>query len=361
VKMCKRIRELASDAYVIVVDHDLAILDAVADYISCMYGEPGCYGIVSLLYSTREGLNMYLNGFIPAENMRIRTETIRFIRPIEETDLPVVDSKSYDTLSLPEFKVDLNTFSLSSIGSTNMTWNRSEIITVLGKNGTGKTTLMRILAGIIPVSNYTPLTISLKPQQINPKFEGTVIELLSDRIRSKFSDPVFVSDVLKPLKIPALYNMKVKELSGGEMQRVGIALCLGKSAELYLLDEPSSNLDVEMRLAVSSAIRKHIKHTTFMGRHVSGFVVEHDIMMGIYLADRVVVLTGNPGRDCSVAMMEKDAGLSLFLRELDLTIRQDIDTTRPRVNKKNSQQDTEQRASGNYYSVSVSREPIPES
>lgn len=75
------IRELVmdnSDKYCIVVEHDLAVLDYLSDYISLLYGQPGVYGIITFPYGCREGINHFLEGKIPTENVRFRDEPIRF-------------------------------------------------------------------------------------------------------------------------------------------------------------------------------------------------------------------------------------------------------------------------------------------
>ena len=64
--------------YVIVVEHDLAVLDYLSDYICCLYGVPGAYGVVTMPAGVREGINVFLDGFIPTENLRFREEALVF-------------------------------------------------------------------------------------------------------------------------------------------------------------------------------------------------------------------------------------------------------------------------------------------
>jgi translation initiation factor RLI1 len=61
----------------------------------------------------------------------------------------------------------------------------------------------------------------------------------------------FVSDVMKPMTIDPLMDLEVQNLSGGELQRVALALCLGQPADIYLIDEPSAYLDSEQRIMAS--------------------------------------------------------------------------------------------------------------
>ena len=62
--------------------------------------------------------------------------------------------------------------------------------------------------------------------------------------------------ILEPLKIKKLYNKSIKNLSGGELQKVAVASCLLQKVDLYALDEPSAFLDVEDRIAVAKFFTK---------------------------------------------------------------------------------------------------------
>lgn len=70
--------------------------------------------------------------------------------------------------------------------------------------------------------------VSYKPQKISPKFQSTVRHLLHQKIRDAYTHPQFISDVMKPLLIEQLMDQEVVNLSGGELQRVALCLCLGK-------------------------------------------------------------------------------------------------------------------------------------
>jgi ATP-binding cassette subfamily E protein 1 len=75
----RMIRMLAThNNYVIVVEHDLSVLDYLSDFVCCLYGNPGAYGVVTLPYSVREGINVFLAGFIPTENLRFRDFELNF-------------------------------------------------------------------------------------------------------------------------------------------------------------------------------------------------------------------------------------------------------------------------------------------
>jgi ATP-binding cassette, sub-family E, member 1 len=77
---------LTVDNYVIAVEHDLSILDYLSDFICLLYGEPGAYGVVTMPYSVREGINIFLAGFIPTENLRFRDDELTFKVVENDTD-----------------------------------------------------------------------------------------------------------------------------------------------------------------------------------------------------------------------------------------------------------------------------------
>lgn len=142
-----------------------------------------------------------------------------------------------------------------------------------------------------------------------------------------------------------MLDRKIGELSGGELQRVAIAACLGKSAQVYLLDEPSAFLDVEERLNVAKALRHLVD-----SRQSFAFVVEHDIVAQDFLADRIMVFKGLPSisGEGSTPLPMRDA-MNVFLFEMGITFRRDPETKRPRINKVDSKLDKEQKNSGEFY------------
>lgn len=283
------IREILDEkTFVVCVEHDLSVLDYLSDFICCLYGKPGAYGVVTMPFSVREGINIFLAGFVPTENMRFRDEELTFKVSDQADEQRRKNDKTYQ---YPGMIKRAGNFELT-IEAGN--FNDSEILVMLGENGTGKTTFIRMLAGIAPPDEFLDgderdlpsFNVSYKPQKISPKFESTVRNLLFSKIRSSVLHPQFGTDVLKPLRIEELMDQEVQNLSGGELQRVALVLCLGKPADLYLIDEPSAYLDSEQRIIASKVIKRYIMHIK-----KTAFIVEHDFIMSAYLADRVIVYT----------------------------------------------------------------------
>lgn len=349
-KAARMIRSLLShDNYVIVVEHDLSILDYLSDFICCLYGAPGAYGVVTMPYSVREGINIFLGGFIPTENLRFREEelTFRVIDSNEESKAEFTKGASKAqfhqypamTKTLGEFKLDVKEGQFS----------KSEIVVVLGQNGTGKTTLIKLLAGIQKPDDQgiemPKLNISYKPQTIAPKFQGQVRDLLYTKLGDTWNSSIFKTEVVIPLDIESLLDNDVQTLSGGELQRVAIVLALAKPCDIYLIDEPSAYLDSEQRVIASKVIKRWI-----LNSKRAAFIVEHDFIMATYMADKVIVFDGEPAKKAWCTSPESlVSGMNKFLQMMDITFRRDPENFRPRINKLNSQKDQEQKASGNYF------------
>eukprot|EP00792_Barthelona_sp_PAP020_P006307 TRINITY_DN2964_c0_g1_i2.p1 TRINITY_DN2964_c0_g1~~TRINITY_DN2964_c0_g1_i2.p1 ORF type:complete len:616 (+),score=181.83 TRINITY_DN2964_c0_g1_i2:33-1880(+) len=345
------IRELQQvDNYIIVVEHDLAVLDYLSDYVQILYGTPAAYGVVTMPASVREGINHFLAGFLPAENLRFRPEPLKF--RIAQVALETNEDETDDvvTYKYPSMEKSLGSFMLHVESGT---FNESEITVLLGRNGTGKTTFIRMLAGqlspdedengIVPTIHR--LEVSYKPQKLSSKKEITVRQYLTQNCKL-MNDPIFQRIVLKGLNIEPLYNNVLKFLSGGELQRVAIAWALGrKNANIFLIDEPSAYLDAEQRVECAKCIRQYIYQ-----KKKTAFIVEHDFIMATYLADKVIVYDGRPAFDCTARTPQSLlTGMNAFLEDLEVTFRRDPSNYRPRINKPNSQKDQEQKRLGQYF------------
>jgi ATP-binding cassette, sub-family E, member 1 len=218
----------------------------------------------------------------------------------------------------------------------------NEVVGIVGPNGIGKTTFMKMLAKEIKPDNTEmkeKAKISYKPQYISYTGNKTVRELFEtdiDKIKNT---------IIKPLEINTLLEKKAKTLSGGELQRVSIALCLSKEADLYLLDEPSAYLDVEQRLIVGKTIRNHISVNK-----CSSIIIDHDLTFIDYVSDKISVFEGEPSiQGKASGPFSVDEGMNKLLNYLGITVRRDAETKRPRINKLDSVLDREQKQSGKYY------------
>jgi len=330
-KISSFIRSLADEkTAVLVVEHDLIILDYMADLIHMMYGKSSAYGVVSQPKAAKAGINTYLSGFLKEENVRFRDHAIKF------EARPPIDIKRLHLLTeWSAFKQKLGSFELEA-GTGNI--YKNDIVGILGENGIGKTTFVRILAGEIKGHELSGLKISYKPQYLEPNDE-LVLNFLQEAIMK------YEVQLVRPLELKELFMRKLSELSGGELQRVMIAKCLSQESDIILMDEPSAYLDVEQRLKLGKVVRDILNIT---GR--STLIVDHDILFIDTISDRLVVFEGKPAVHGIVKgpfFMEE--GMNNFLQNIQLTFRRDEESKRPRINKPGSQKDQEQKRSGKLY------------
>ena len=330
IKASRFIRKLANpETAVLVVEHDLVILDYMTDLAQVMYGEAGAYGIVSQAKPTRNAINAYLSGYLKEENVRFRDHEIKFsFRPPERL------TSREPLISWKAIKKKLGSFTLSAHPGQ---IHKKSVIGVAGPNGIGKTTFAKLIAGAEKPDEGEMagnVKVSYKSQYLSFDSEETVESFLK------------VDEMLeKQLTLKPLMKKKASDLSGGEMQRAAIAECISKNADLYLLDEPSAYLDIEQRLIVSKVIRDRMESS---GK--TAMVIEHDLVFIDYLSDNLMVFEGTPAKSGRASgIFEMEEGMNRFLTNLSITLRRDKDTRRPRINKPDSRLDQEQKASGKRY------------
>jgi ATP-binding cassette subfamily E protein 1 len=379
----------AQSTYAVVVEHDLTVLDHVSDTVCCLYGGPGAYGVVTKRQTAANGINQFLAGYIQAENMRFRAEALSFQVSVQDAQLAANPQGSDDVAALRNSGENLT---MESAAHTYPAMTRTlttdkaerppftlhveagsfrdgEIIGLMGENGCGKSTFMQALAGTYdddrktvmdtptnhgdhaPASSLKHLGVSYKRQHIGPrfrKFPGTVQDFLEARIQHGLGDRLFRLLVMKPLGLEKIESLPVRSLSGGEIQRLAITICLGTPANIYLVDEPSAGLDVEQRIIAAKVMKRWV--VSHLGK--TAFIIEHDFVMATALYDRVVVYRGDPGIECTAgAPLSPAKGFNEFLRKLDITFRRDPENYRPRINKCNSVLDREQKKVGDYYNL----------
>lgn len=349
-QVAKAIRSLKDyQKTIIVAEHDLAIIDYLSDQICVFYGEPAVYGVVSHVHGVRTGINIYLQGYIPDENIMFRKEAIIF------HEKPPAITAAGGEILLKWGKVE-KTFKDFKLVAFPGEIKRGEIIGILGPNGIGKTTFVKILAGIEePDDNKEQLgelSVSYKPQYIAADYDGTVQELLMSVAKDAFTSSWYKTEILNPLRVNILLDRRVMELSGGELQKIAIAACLSRKADLFLLDEPSAYLDVEERLNMAKTIRRVVE-----AHSVTAFVVEHDVVTQDFIADSLMVFSGEPGvKGEANPPTSLRKGMNVFLKEMNVTFRRDSTTRRPRVNKEDSKMDTFQKDIGEYYYTRLRQE-----
>lgn len=343
-KIAKIIRRLAEEKGVIVVEHDLAVLDFIADTVYLMYGSEGAYGVIAQPRGVRNAINTYLSGYLREENIRFREWAITF-----ESHPP---RKEWKSEVLVKFNALTKRFKGFVLETKSGEIHKGEVVGVVGPNSTGKTTFVKMLADEInPTKGEIELdvNISYKPQYIKINFDGTVSELYSLKLGETIESGFFRAEIEHPLELKKLYNKKVEELSGGELQRVAIAVCLAHDTDIYLLDEPSAYLDSNQRMVVAKVIRRVIEK-----RGKSAMVVDHDIYFIDLVSDSIMNFSGQEAvHGYGEGPFEMREGMNRFLREVGITFRRDAETNRPRINKLNSRLDREQKEMGEYYYTEV--------
>lgn len=330
-RVAREILRLSERKAVFVVEHDLAILDYLANYAYIIYGEPGAYGVVSGIKNARNGINEFVEGYLKEENVRFRDYALKFEL------YSAGESKEREHLSYGAMAKEYEHFKLKVEGGS---VRQGEVIGIVGPNAIGKSTFIKLIGGVeLPDEGrqMEGVRVSYKPQYIKTDYEGTVI----DYIKANGISELYI----KEFELDHLLHKAVAKLSGGELQRLEVAAALSRDADIYLFDEPSAFLDVEQRMRLSTIIRRDIA-----GKEKAAFVVDHDIVFIDSISSRIMQFSGEPSVEGSAGSpAEKHVAMNAFLKDLDITLRRDKGTKRPKINKKDSILDRKQRESGNYY------------
>jgi len=339
-EFAKIIKDLSQKAQVYVVEHDLAIMDFLADTVHIVYGSEGAYGIISKPLTTNHAINSYLSGFLKEENVRIRDWEIKFI-----VHPPSIDKSLEKLIEWSDLTKKFENFSLS-VSSGKLL--KGEVVGVVGENATGKTTFVKMLAGVInPDSGKidSNIKVSYKPQYIRFDESITVNDLFNKYAKTALDDPFFKNEIWEPFNLDSLMERDVMNLAGGELQKVAISLCFGRDADVFLLDEPSAYLDSAERMTAAKIIRRFIEKTK-----KTALVVDHDIYFIDLISDSLMTFEGEPGiLGIGTGPYNMRDGMNRFLKNVDITFRRDDKTKRPRINKPGSYNDREQKARGEYY------------
>ena len=326
---------------VMVVEHDLTLLDYLSDYIEVLYGEPAAYGIVSNVLSTKVGINVFLDGYLPNENVRFRDKQFTFDVSTSTDEF----QEGNEIISYPKLEKKYPTFSVSiEPGKV----RRGEVLGIMGANALGKTTMMKMIAGVEkPDSGEVDkkVKIAYKPQYLQNDVDVEVVSVLDKANGGPIEGSIEEEQIVDHLKIKKLYNKSIKNLSGGELQKVAVASCLLQKVDVFALDEPSAFLDVEDRIAIAKFIQKFVRS---FGK--SAIVIDHDIQLMDLISDSMVMFEGESGKEGhATAPLSKSEAMNRFLKSLDISFRRDEKSMRPRVNKADSRLDKEQKQTGNFY------------
>jgi len=340
--VAKVIHSLAElEKSVMVVEHDLTLLDYLSDYIEVLYGVPAAYGIVSNVLSTKVGINAFLDGYLASENVRFRDKKFTFDASTATDEIQQGDI----IVSYPKLEKKYATFSVSiEPGEV----RKGDLLGIMGANALGKTTLMKMIAGVEKPDSGTidkKIKISYKPQYLTNDVDMEVVTMLDEANDGSIEDSTEEEQIIEPLKIKKLYNKSMKNLSGGELQKVAVATCLLQKVDLYALDEPSAFLDVEDRIAVGKFLQKFCRS---FGK--AAIVIDHDLQLMDLVSDSMVIFEGTSSvQGFATSPLPKIDAMNRFLKSLDITFRRDEKSRRPRVNKDGSRLDKDQKISQNYY------------
>ncbi len=340
IKVAKLVRNLASEnVAVMVVEHDLATLDYIYDEIQIFYGEHGCYGIVSQSKAVRRGINEYLDGYLPDDNVRFRDYSIKF----KSTSLERGTSKDI-LFKFEELQKSFEGFKMTTNAGT---VHRAEVLAVMGANGLGKTTFLKMIAGMMPPDKgkTEKVKIAYKSQYPDSNVDGTVKEWLMKTAKERFDSGWYKQSILEKLGLGKLLDREVRELSGGELQKLYVAVTLSQECDIFAFDEPSAFVDVEDRLLVADVIKDFV-----IRKNVCAIVVDHDVQFIDHIGDSMLVFNGIPSKEGHVlGPVPKQEGMNEVLKMLDITYRHDKESQRPRINKPGSNLDRTQRSKNQYY------------
>jgi len=326
---------------VMVVEHDLTLLDYVSDLIEVLYGVSSAYGIVSGVLSTKVGINVFLDGYLPSENIRFRDKKFSF-------DVSTTTGQFLEAGTVIKYPILEKKYSTFSVTVEAGQVHKGEVLGILGANSLGKTTMMKMIANVEKPdfgSVDTKIKIAYKPQYLSNDIDIDVISVLNKANEGLVEGSQEEEQIVEPLKIKKLYNKSIKNLSGGELQKVSIVTCLLQKADLYALDEPSAFLDVEDRIAVAKFIQRFTR-----SYEKSAMIIDHDVQLLDLVSDSMVIFEGTPGINGHASSpLPKVEAMNKFLKSLDITFRRDEKSQRPRVNKENSRLDKTQKAESNFY------------
>ncbi|HKS60002.1 MAG TPA: ribosome biogenesis/translation initiation ATPase RLI [Thermoplasmata archaeon] len=342
-QVARLLRRLGQEHAVLVVEHDLALLDYLADQAHLVYGEEAAFGVISHPLPIRTAINTYLVGYLKDENVRFRTDPVRFVSHPPKPAAMRMARVEFGRLvkAYPKFRVEVAGGRLA----------KGETVGIVGPNATGKTTFVKMLAGVEAPTEGTPpegVSVSYKPQYLKATSDASLRARMEQlRADPQFDLGVFEKELVPGLRLDQVLDVALPDLSGGELQRAAVALALARPATLYLLDEPSAYLDADERMAMARLIRRQVERQA-----ATALVVDHDVYFIDLACDELMVFgpdapDGSRGRGAGPFPMRE--GMNRLLEQIQITFRRDAETMRPRINQEGSVLDREQRSAGEYY------------
>jgi len=183
---------------------------------------------------------------------------------------------------------------------------QGELLAIVGPSGAGKSTVLRMLAGLTPITSgevlYRGQAINGAPADFAPVFQDYArslfpwfsveknIELpLVNKVRDASRRKALVAEALEQVGLPGSEKKRPSQLSGGQQQRVAIARAIAYSPAVLIMDEPFASVDAQTRAELEDlvlALRAQSNMTVVM--------VTHDVDEAVYMADRVIVLSRSP-------------------------------------------------------------------
>jgi len=316
--VARLIRELADDdaaeRSMLVVEHDLAILDLLADTLHVAYGEPGAYGVVTDPKSVRNGINEYLKGYLDNENMRIRPSAITF-----EEHAPRVSSRSETLIEYPELSKSYGDgeFELHVEGGE---INRSEGARRRRPERDREVDACEAVRGLVGTGRGEldfALDIAYKPQYIDIDQPMRVDVFLSS-ITDDFGSSYWNTEIAQPLQLDRVMEQNLSTCRAGSASASPSRRVSPKTPICTFSTSP-------LRTSTwNSGCARRRRSAGTENHDATVMVIDHDIYMIDLLADRLMVFDGEPAeRGHATPPQEMRDGMNEFLADLDITFRRD--------------------------------------